>query len=61
MLERQQLAGGGARLRQRGRISNDYDYSHSASVAIAPDGTPYVAWHDYSGGNCEIYVRRWLE
>jgi hypothetical protein len=30
------------------------------SVAVAPDGTPYVAWHtELSGANDEIYVRRW--
>jgi len=32
------------------------------SVAIAPDGTPYVAWFNWtspSGGPGEIYVRRW--
>jgi len=29
------------------------------SLAIAPDGTPYVAWFDSSGGDWEIYLRRW--
>ena len=29
------------------------------SVAVAPDGTPYVAWHDYNPVPTEIYVRRW--
>ena len=28
-------------------------------VAVAPDGTPYVAWRDDSSGDDEIYVRRW--
>jgi hypothetical protein len=29
------------------------------SVAIAAGGTPYVAWFDESGGDREIYVRRY--
>jgi hypothetical protein len=28
-------------------------------LAVAPDGTPYVAWDDNTGGNGGIYVRRW--
>jgi hypothetical protein len=28
-------------------------------VAIVRDGTPYVVWNDHSGGNWEVYVRRW--
>ena len=37
---------------------NDGD-SHSPSVAIGSDGTSVVGWTDNSGGNWEIYVRRW--
>jgi len=42
-----------------GGISDNSADSYSPSVAIAPDGTPYVAWQDDSSGNFEIYVRRW--
>jgi len=42
-----------------GGISDNSDSSFIDSMKIAPDGTPYIAWHDYSGGNSEIYVRRW--
>jgi hypothetical protein len=42
-----------------GGISNSPGNSGSPSVAIAPDGTPYIAWMDESGGDREIYVRRW--
>lgn len=42
-----------------GGISNNAGKSKHAVMAIAPDGTPYVAWHDDSSGNDEIYVRRW--
>jgi hypothetical protein len=41
-----------------GGISNS-DNAGRLSMAIAPDGTPYVAWHDQSGDDSEIYVRRW--
>lgn len=40
-------------------VSDNINNSRAPSVAIAPDGTPYVAWHDDSGGDYEIYVRRW--
>jgi PKD repeat protein len=43
-----------------GGISDNSGDSYFPSVAIAPDGTPYVAWHDNSGGDYEIYVRRWV-
>jgi len=42
-----------------GGISDNGCCSYHPSVAVAPDGRPYVAWHDYSGGDEEIYVRRW--
>jgi hypothetical protein len=42
-----------------GGISNNSGDSYDPSVAITPDGAPYVAWHDDSGGDYEIYVRRW--
>jgi len=44
-----------------GGISDNSGESYAPSVAIAPDGTPYVAWYDSSGGDDEIYVRRWGE
>jgi hypothetical protein len=42
-------------------ISGNDGYSTHPSLAIAPDGTPYVAWSDDShhSGKPEIYVRRW--
>jgi hypothetical protein len=42
-----------------GGISSNTEDSYSPSVAISPDGIAYVAWHDSSGGDTEIYVRRW--
>ena len=42
-----------------GGISNSIAGSFGASLAIAPDGMPYVAWSDDSSGNGEIYLRRW--
>jgi hypothetical protein len=45
-----------------GGISHDEDGSYSPSIAIAPDGMPYVAWGYSVNGNwddSEIYVRRW--
>ena len=40
-------------------ISNNSGWSAFPSAAVAPDGTPYVAWQDDTSGNSEIYVRRW--
>jgi hypothetical protein len=42
-----------------GGISNTSDLSGSPALAIAPDGTPYVAWEDGPSGESEIYIRRW--
>jgi len=42
-------------------ISNNAGYSRYLSMAIMPDGTPYIAWQDGTGGDEEIYVRRWNE
>ena len=42
-----------------GGISDNSGDSTWLSLAIGPDGTPVVAWHDHSGGNREIYLRRW--
>jgi hypothetical protein len=42
-----------------GGISNTTGLSGSPSLAIAPDGTPYVAWQDGPSGDSEIYIRRW--
>ncbi len=44
-------------------ISNGDSNSWNASMAITPDGTPYVAWEYYAadaGWDYEIYVRRWV-
>lgn len=40
-------------------ISPDTGRSLFPSVAIGPDGVPVVAWQDNSGGNREIYARRY--
>jgi len=42
-----------------GGISNNSGGSSAPALAVAPNGTPYVAWSDSSGGDSEIYVRRW--
>ena len=42
-----------------GGISDNTGGSGWPSLAVAPDGRPYVAWGDDSGGDWEIYVRRW--
>jgi uncharacterized delta-60 repeat protein len=42
-----------------GGISNNGSSSRFASVAISPDGTPYVAYMDDNDGGDEIYVKRW--
>lgn len=42
-----------------GSISNSVGNSWLPSLAIASDGTPYVAWQDESSSDTEIYVRRW--
>jgi len=42
-----------------GGISNNSGASLWPSVAVGPDGNPWVAWHDETPGAAEIYVRRW--
>lgn len=42
-----------------GGVSGNTGYFMQLSLAVAPDGTPYVAWEDPSSGDYEIYVRRW--
>jgi hypothetical protein len=44
-----------------GGISDNSGDSDSPSVAIAQDGMPYIVWEDFdfTGGDGEIYVRRW--
>lgn len=43
-----------------GGISNNTGASESPSVAVGTNGIIYVAWDDDSGGNKEIYVRRYI-
>lgn len=42
-----------------GGISNNAGSSWGSSLDVGPDGAPVVAWTDNTGGNEEIYVRRW--
>ncbi len=42
-----------------GGVSNNDTTSYNSSMAVAPDGTPYVAWSDRAEGEFDIYVRRW--
>lgn len=42
-----------------GGISDNDGDSLWPVVAVGPDGQPWVAWHDLSGGRAEIYARRW--
>lgn len=43
-----------------GGISNNSGYSGHPSIAVSPNGTPYIAWADSSTpGEWEIYVRMW--
>jgi hypothetical protein len=42
-----------------GGISSNGGISDFPSLAVAPDGMPYVAWHGTKSGDVEIYVRRW--
>ncbi len=43
-----------------GTSDNIGDSQHPALI-IDTDGVPYVAWHDDSSSDDEIYVRRWEE
>ena len=42
-----------------GGISNNSDHSFRPTLNVAPNGTLYVAWEDFSSGGWRIYVRRW--
>ncbi len=42
-----------------GGISNNKGDSFQSSLAIGPDGVPVVAWTDTTGGDREIYIRRY--
>jgi hypothetical protein len=42
-----------------GGISNNTGESSFPVITIVPDETPYITWFDNTGGNYEIYVRRW--
>lgn len=44
-----------------GGISSNGGTSAVGSLAVAPNGDPYVAWGDNSSGNYEVYVKRWTE
>jgi hypothetical protein len=54
----QEVGGGSA---SGGGVSDNGGDSQHPSLIIASAGVPYVAWHDDSGGDSEIYVRRWEE
>ncbi len=42
-----------------GGISNNGGNSRYPSLALDGSDHPIVAWHDNSGGNYEIYIKRW--
>jgi hypothetical protein len=42
-----------------GGISNNSNNSFSPSVFIGTDGNPIISWDDPSGGNTDVYIRRW--
>jgi hypothetical protein len=42
-----------------GGISNNAEASYECSVDVTSNGILYVSWYDSSGGNWEIYVRRY--
>ena len=42
-----------------GGISATSGYSWWPSLALPPGNMPMIAWHDPSGGNWEVYFRRW--
>ncbi|MCX5859473.1 MAG: hypothetical protein NT056_06200 [Proteobacteria bacterium] len=42
-----------------GGISNNAGNSEDPSIVIGLDGNPVIVWDDFSGGNDEIYVKRW--
>lgn len=43
----------------RGGVSRNNGKSSMPSLAISVQGRPFLAWSDASGGNAEIYIRRW--
>jgi hypothetical protein len=49
----------GAGSASEGGISDNAAQSSDPAIAIAPDGTPYVAWQDSSSEQGEVYIRRW--
>lgn len=42
-----------------GIVSDSRKDSRDASIAVAADGTMFVAWRDNSAGNYEVYVKRY--
>ncbi|MBM4093016.1 MAG: hypothetical protein FJ276_26950, partial [Planctomycetes bacterium] len=49
----------GASSASGGGISNNAGNSYRPSLAPGPDNNPVIAWQDESGGDSEIYVKRW--
>lgn len=43
-----------------GGVSGTPGASSESSVAVAPDGTPYVMWSNSVGGGSAVYVRRYM-
>lgn len=42
-----------------GGISDNSNLSVGPALAIGTNGVPIVAWHDFTSGGWEIYVRQW--
>lgn len=52
----EEVGGGSA---SGGGISNNDEDSVWPDIVVDPSGNVYVAWHDKSSGDREIYVRKW--
>lgn len=42
-----------------GGISNSIGGAEHAAIALAPNGTPFVVWQDWTPGNPQVYGRIW--
>ncbi|MBM4084116.1 MAG: hypothetical protein FJ272_04945, partial [Planctomycetes bacterium] len=42
-----------------GGVSDNTGSSQDPDMLLGSDGNPLIAWHDDTGGNWDIYVRRW--